>query len=175
MTLGAALRLPAGTTVLDLACGSGEMLCTWARDLGYRGTGVDLSTVFVAAAQARAAELGVADAVRFVQGDAAGYVADEPVDVASCLGATWIGGGMEGTVGLLRRSVRPGGMVLVGEPYWRHTRRRAGRAVPRGTRQLTPTPRPPLAGAPRLGRVRADEPPPGGSVENDVVVINRAF
>jgi SAM-dependent methyltransferase len=119
--LGAALRLPAGATVLDLACGSGEMLCTWARDHGFRGTGVDLSSVFVASARERAAEFGVSDGVRFVHGDAAGYVADEPVDVASCLGATWIGGGMEGTVALLRRSARPGGMLLVGEPYWRRT------------------------------------------------------
>jgi SAM-dependent methyltransferase len=119
--LGAALRLPPGASVLDLACGSGEMLCTWARDHGFRGTGVDLSSVFVESAQQRAAELGVLGAVRFVQGDAAGYVADEPVDVASCLGATWIGGGMEGTVELLRRSVRRGGILLVGEPYWRRT------------------------------------------------------
>lgn len=40
-TLGASLRLPAGTRVLDLAGGSGEMLCTWARDLGFTGTGGD--------------------------------------------------------------------------------------------------------------------------------------
>jgi SAM-dependent methyltransferase len=30
--LGAALRLKTGTRVLDLGSGSGEMLCTWARD-----------------------------------------------------------------------------------------------------------------------------------------------
>lgn len=56
-----------------------------------------------------AAELGVADAVTFVHGDAAGYV----VDVASCLGVTWIGGGLDGTIERLRRSARPGGMLLV--------------------------------------------------------------
>ncbi|MEV4045268.1 methyltransferase domain-containing protein, partial [Streptomyces sp. NPDC049744] len=71
-TLGASLRLPAGTRVLDLASGSGEMLCTWARDLGFTGTGVDISTLFTAQARARAAELGVADRVEFVHGDAAG-------------------------------------------------------------------------------------------------------
>jgi SAM-dependent methyltransferase len=118
-TLGRALHPRAGMSVLDLACGKGELLCTWSRDHGIRGTGVDVSTVFVAAARARAEELGVADRVEFVHGDASGYVASEPVDVASCIGATWLGGGVAGTVALLERSLRPGGLVLVGEPFWR--------------------------------------------------------
>jgi len=42
-TLGAALRLAAGARVLDLGSGSGGLLCTWARDHGVTGTGVDLS------------------------------------------------------------------------------------------------------------------------------------
>ena len=33
-TLGAALRLESGARVLDLGSGSGEMLCTWAREHG---------------------------------------------------------------------------------------------------------------------------------------------
>ncbi|GAA0815301.1 SAM-dependent methyltransferase [Spirilliplanes yamanashiensis] len=117
-TLGRALRLRPGQTVLDLACGSGEMLCTWARDHGVGGLGVDLSTHFTRAAQARAAELGVAGRVRFVHGQAAGYVADEPVDLVCCVGASWIGGGVDGTLDLLERSLKPGGTVLLGEPYW---------------------------------------------------------
>ncbi|MBD3777810.1 MAG: class I SAM-dependent methyltransferase [Micrococcales bacterium] len=116
---GAGLDLPPGTRVLDLACGSGELLCTWARDHRVTGLGVDLNPDFLAHARARADELGVAGAVRFVEGDASGYVADEPVDVAACVGATWIGGGVPGTLDLLRRSIVPGGMLLVGEPYWR--------------------------------------------------------
>ncbi|MCL4837051.1 MAG: class I SAM-dependent methyltransferase [Thermoanaerobaculia bacterium] len=118
-TLGAALRLAAGARVLDLGSGSGEMLCTWARDHGVTGTGVDLSRLFSEQARLRAEELGVADRVRFVHGDAAGYVAEEKVDVAACLGATWIGGDVAGTVELLARSLVAGGIVLVGEPYWR--------------------------------------------------------
>jgi SAM-dependent methyltransferase len=117
--LGEALSLPPGTRVLDLACGSGELLCTWARDRRITGTGVDISTVFLAAARARAIELEVADQVAFTHGDASDHVADDPVDIASCLGATWIGGGVAGTVDLLRRSLRPGGVMLIGEPYWR--------------------------------------------------------
>lgn len=118
-TLGAALRLEPETRVLDLGSGSGEMLCTWARDYRIRGVGIDMSALFTSQAKLRAEELGVADRVAFHHGDAAGYVADEKVGVAACLGATWIGGGVAGTLELLAKSLDPGGILLVGEPYWR--------------------------------------------------------
>ena len=118
-TLGAALRLESGARVLDLGSGSGEMLCTWARDYGVIGTGIDMSRLFTEQAKLRAKELGVSDRVKFIHGDAAGYVSDEKVDVAACVGATWIGGGVVGTIELLARSLRAGGIILIGEPYWR--------------------------------------------------------
>jgi SAM-dependent methyltransferase len=116
-TLGRSLRLAPGSTVLDLACGTGELLSTWARDHGTVGTGVDKSSVFVGRARERAAALGVE--VTFVNDDASDYVAERPVDVAACLGASWIGGGVVGTLDLLERSLRPGGLALLGEPFWR--------------------------------------------------------
>lgn len=117
-TLGAALRLEPGARVLDLGSGSGEMLCTWARDYGITGVGIDMSQLFTGQAKLRAEELGVADRVRFIHGDAAGYVADEKAGVAACLGATWIGGGVVGTIELLAKSLCSGGIILIGEPYW---------------------------------------------------------
>ena len=88
VTLGAAIGLRPGDTLLDLASDRGELLCTSARDHGITGTGVDLSTVGVELSRRRAAELGVADRVTFRHGDAGTFVADRPVDVAACIGTS---------------------------------------------------------------------------------------
>ncbi len=117
-TLGAVLRLQPETRVLDLGSGSGEMLCTWARDYAITGIGIDMSQLFSEQAKQRAEELGVLGQVQFIHGDAADYVVDEKVDVAACVGATWVGGGVAGTIALLAKSLRPGGIILIGEPYW---------------------------------------------------------
>ncbi len=117
--LGEVCRLESGLRQLDLACGKGEMLCRWAQRYGMSGTGVDISEVFLAAARARAEELGVADSIRFVNADASTFTAEPAAyDVVSCIGATWIGGGLAGTLALMRPALRPGGLLLVGEPYW---------------------------------------------------------
>ncbi|MDR2365287.1 MAG: class I SAM-dependent methyltransferase [Zoogloeaceae bacterium] len=118
-TLGTALRLASGVRVLDLGSGSGEMLCTWARDHGIVGTGIDMSPLFTEQAKLRAEELGVTHQVNFIHNDASGYISDEKADVAACVGATWIGGGVAGTIELLAKSLRTGGIILIGEPYWR--------------------------------------------------------
>ncbi|CAH6635706.1 SAM-dependent methyltransferase [Pseudocitrobacter vendiensis] len=118
-TLGRVIGLMPEMQILDLGSGSGEMLCTWARDHHITGLGIDLSPLFTQQAKSRALELGVSDRVTFIHNNAAGFVADRKCDVTACIGATWIAGGVEGTLNLLRQSLKPGGMMLVGEPYWR--------------------------------------------------------
>ena len=119
MLLGEICRPNAQMRQLDLACGKGEMLCRWAQTYGHSGIGVDLSSVFLAAAHERAAELGVSDRVTFIQQDAGAYQAEAGAfDIVSCIGATWIGGGLVGTLKLMRPALKEGGLLLVGEPYW---------------------------------------------------------
>ena len=119
MLLGEVCRLHPGIRQLDLACGKAEMLCRWSQKYGISGVGVDISTVFLEAARKRAAELGVADRLTFVQGDAGEYPGPtHDFDVVSCIGATWIGNGLVGTLDLMKPPLRPGGLILVGEPYW---------------------------------------------------------
>lgn len=117
--LGEICRLRPGMRQLDLACGAGEMLAQWSARYDIEGVGVDLSKVFLDAAVARAAELGVTSRLRFVHGDAADHVAEsEAYDVVSCVGATWIGGNLAGTIELMRPALRPGGLLVIGEVFW---------------------------------------------------------
>lgn len=38
--------------------------------------------------------------------------------MTACVGATWIAGGVVGTIEFLARSLRTGGIILIGDPYW---------------------------------------------------------
>jgi SAM-dependent methyltransferase len=119
LLLGSICRAGKGTRILDLACGKGEMLCLFAKEYMVSGVGIDLHEPFLTAARERASELKVERAVTFIQGDA-GDPPDlgQPFDVVSCIGATWIAGGLSGTIALMRRLVVAGGWLLVGEVYW---------------------------------------------------------
>ena len=117
--LGRICRLHAGQRHLDLACGKGEMLCRFARAHHTVGVGIDINPPFLESARARARELGVDGQVSFLQGDAADpREAGDGFDVVSCIGATWIGGGLAGTLELMRHRAGPGAWLLVGEVFW---------------------------------------------------------
>lgn len=83
------------------------------------GIGIDMNKLFSEQTRHRAEELAISNRVQFIHNDAAGYVAEEKYDVAACVGATWIAGRFAGMVELLGQSLKPGGIMLIGEPYWR--------------------------------------------------------
>ncbi len=120
MLLGELCRLQPGARQLDLCCGKGEMLTRWAATWGITGVGVDISSHFLEHARARAAELAVTDSIEFMRADAAAFpVAEGQFDIVSCLGATWIGDGLAGTLTKMVPGLRDrDSLILVGEPYW---------------------------------------------------------
>jgi SAM-dependent methyltransferase len=81
------LEIGASSAVLEVACGSGGPALFMARETGCRVTGVDVHDAGVAAANAAAAETGLADRVRFVRGDAREPLPfdDESFDALLCI------------------------------------------------------------------------------------------
>lgn len=58
-----------GDVVYDLGCGDGRIVITAAQKFGATGVGVDLNPQRIKEANANAEAAGVADKVKFVQGD----------------------------------------------------------------------------------------------------------
>jgi SAM-dependent methyltransferase len=107
------LDLPARARVVDLGCGKGDLLHRIAARGPIDGVGVDNSEALIAEARA-----GAAPGVRFEVGDLTAFAADEPFDLAAAVGAG-AGGGPAELLARLAALVRQGGLVLLGDGYWR--------------------------------------------------------
>lgn len=118
--LGERLRLGPGSRVLDVASGRGGPAVLLATEFGCAVEGIEIAPEFHSVAVERAAYAGLADRVTFDLADASRVTFDpESYDVAMCLGASFVFGGLAGTLDALEPAVHPGGHVVVGEPYWR--------------------------------------------------------
>jgi len=84
------------------------------------GVGVDASPFCIAAAREDASRrVKLPSQLDFVEMDAAKYPVEEgSQDLVVCLGASWVFGGMRPTLAAANRYLRPGGLVLMGEPHW---------------------------------------------------------
>ena len=118
--LGERLSLSTGAEVLDVGCGKGGPAIILARTFGVGITGVECAPEFASVARERVVAAGVGDLVQIVERDAGEFELEpQRYDVAMCLGASFVWNGLEATLAALTPSVRPGGRVVVGEPYWR--------------------------------------------------------
>jgi len=114
------LRLRKDGHVLDVACGKAEFLCMVAERYGVHGTGVDASPFTSAEARENVKARGMTGRIEILHMDGAKFKPKEPESycMASCIGGSWVYGGHRGTLEALDRMTQPGGLVLVGEPFW---------------------------------------------------------
>lgn len=114
------LDLKPGDRVLDIACGKAELLVRLAERFSIAGTGVDLSPHAIRDAESKRAQRAPGADLRFINIDGAKYRPGslESFDLAMCIGASWIWQGHRGTLRALKEMIVPGGLGLVGEPFW---------------------------------------------------------
>ena len=118
--LGERLGLHPGSNVLDMGSGRGGPAVLLAQSFGCNITCVEQAEGFVSAATIKVKEAGLESLVEVVQCDGKEFPIEvDRYDVALCLGASFIWGGLEEAVDALAPGVRLGGFLVVGEPYWR--------------------------------------------------------
>lgn len=112
------LDLPAGARVLDLGCGKGELLLRIGERYPIEGIGVDLDPALLEEGRFGRGDRAAASTIELVAGDALAWHGEqESFDLTVTVGASI--DGYAATLRRLRRFTRPGGLVLLGEGYWR--------------------------------------------------------
>jgi SAM-dependent methyltransferase len=110
--LGEVIRLGAGDSVLDVACGRGTSAVHLAKQFGCAVTGVDYGPDNVIAARVLASESGVDHLTTFRQGDAEGLPSDEDsydAVISECSFCTFLDKPTAATE--MARVLRPGGRL----------------------------------------------------------------
>jgi len=118
--LGSYLRLTSDSRVLDIACGRCGPAIVLADTYGCQIVGVEKREAFAADARRRIAAKGLEALIEVQVSDAADLVLEpEAWDAALCIGAAFVWGTISDAAAALAPTVRRGGFVAVGEPYWR--------------------------------------------------------
>ena len=117
--LGKSLKLHKGNRVIDFGGGCAEPLALWAEEFGITGIGIDISEDFCDRARKKLVMKGLSNQIEIVCSHAADYVFEEGAfDAATCIGATFIFGGYQQTIQVLKRAVHQNGRLGIGETHW---------------------------------------------------------
>lgn len=107
-----------GGRVLDMGCGKGELLIRLAELYPISGVGVDLSPYSIGECMEKQRRRVPGADLKFLLMDGALYRPEAPFDTAVCLGTSFMYGGYSRTLEALKDMVVPGGLIVVGEPFW---------------------------------------------------------
>lgn len=118
------LELEPGNRALDAGCGAGEFLLRLVEHHQVHGVGVDRDPQCIFEAQQAAAERGLSCRCEFRTEDVNELAIERgEFDVGICIGSTHAFGAGEmafpNAIRRLTEAVRPGGLILIGEGYWK--------------------------------------------------------
>jgi cyclopropane fatty-acyl-phospholipid synthase-like methyltransferase len=118
--LAQACQVHSGSRVLDLGCYDGMLLNHWARQYDLRGTGVDDDEAAIQKAMTLANSMDVWSQLQYVTAD----VYDYPQPFHQYNVVTWLNSGagheLPRWLAVMRSALRDaGGLLVVGETFWR--------------------------------------------------------
>jgi SAM-dependent methyltransferase len=121
LKIGRLLNLRPDNTVLDLACGKAGVSLSLVMAYKIRLMGVDVLPEFAREASMRAEATGLYDLATFISEDAKIFAEEtnSQWDAVMMMGASFIWGGLLGALRVLPGLVKPGGTLVIGEPYFK--------------------------------------------------------
>ncbi|AMO94888.1 methyltransferase domain protein [Collimonas fungivorans] len=117
----AALDLPPNALVLDAGCGKAALLRELVQSMPARGVGVDINARFLAeAASAWTASNPGDPRLTLVESQVEPHpLPTDGYDAIICIGSSHVFGGFEPCLSTCMQWLKPGGLLLVGEGYWK--------------------------------------------------------
>jgi len=116
------LNLQEGDRVLDIGAGKGELLIRVAEQFKAKATAIELYEGAIEEAKRKAAGRLSPDQITFLNQDAKEVVQsleEAEFSLGICIGSTHALGGLEETLQALKKCVKKGGYILIGEGYWK--------------------------------------------------------
>ncbi|MBD8028651.1 class I SAM-dependent methyltransferase [Ureibacillus sp. Re31] len=115
------LELTGNDKVIDIGAGKGEILLRIIERYRSKCIAIEKYSDFTEQLQVNAKNRGLLKNIEIITEDAkvAINTINEQFDVAICIGSTHALGGLHETLGMLRKCVKKGGYILIGEGYWK--------------------------------------------------------
>jgi cyclopropane fatty-acyl-phospholipid synthase-like methyltransferase len=111
-----------GDRILDIGCGKGWLLQRIAERYAVRADGIDMATAFIGEGGSRIASARLRGSIALHRMPASEFKGPhQAYDACLCIGASFAIGSFEQMFSWLRKYLRPGGVMAIGDVYARKT------------------------------------------------------